>query len=83
MGRGLCICLETQTRQKALKLCGANKAEAIIAFESDASFENDPAFSNNLNSDLSSKELMHIRKFQPLRSVSPGPVIARNVRIVG
>ena len=69
--------------KKALKLCGAKNVEAIIAFETNAHFENDPAFSTNLNPDLSTRDLMYIRKFQPLRSFRPGSIIIRNVRIVG
>ena len=68
--------------KKALKLCGAKSAEVIIAFESNAHFENDPAFSTYPNPDLSTKDLIYIRKFQPLRSVFPGPISIKNIRIV-
>ena len=56
----------------AIKNAGiGKKGQVIIAFETDAAFENDPGIKNP-----------EIIFYQPLRSVFPGPVIIKNVRVV-
>ena len=58
--------------KKAVCASGAYNNEVIIAFETQAPFERDPGIRN-----------VHALRFLPVRSVMPGPVFVRNVRIVG
>lgn len=72
MGSWLCFCMGTKTKCICNKKCrGLEKRQVIIAFETDAAFENDPGIKNP-----------EIIFYQSLRSVFPGPVIIKNVRVV-